>query len=66
MGLAADGNGNNQIDPGDYNVWRAHFGQPPGSGAGVGANAAVPEPRTLGLFLVGIAASFKFRRAAVS
>ena len=25
-GLAADGNGNNQIDVGDYDVWQPHFG----------------------------------------
>jgi hypothetical protein len=31
----------------DYDVWRAHFGQPAGSGAVVGANFAVPEPGTL-------------------
>jgi hypothetical protein len=28
--LAADGNGSGQIDPGDYDVWRAHFGQTAG------------------------------------
>ena len=31
----------------DYDVWRAHFGQMAGSGSGVSANAAVPEPATL-------------------
>ena len=31
----------------DYNVWRAHFGQTAGSGAGATANGAVPEPATL-------------------
>ena len=30
-----------------YNIWRSHFGQTAGSGAGVSANAAVPEPATL-------------------
>lgn len=50
----------------DYNIWRAHFGQTTGIGSSTSANAAVPEPRTLVLILVGIAASFKFRRAAVS
>ena len=28
----------------DYNVWRTHFGQSAGSGAGALANATVPEP----------------------
>ena len=31
----------------DYNVWRARFGQSPGSGSGTSVNAAVPEPATL-------------------
>ncbi len=34
-------------DPSDYEVWRTHFGQPPGSGSGATANSAVPEPGTL-------------------
>jgi hypothetical protein len=41
------------VQPGDYDVWRAHFGQPAGSGAGASANAAVPEPATLWLLLCG-------------
>ncbi len=35
----------------DYNVWRTHFGQTVGSGAGVVTNAAVPEPITLVLLM---------------
>ena len=35
------------VQPGDYDVWRAHFGQTAGSGAGGSANAAVPEPATV-------------------
>jgi fibronectin-binding autotransporter adhesin len=36
----------------DYDTWRTHFGQPPGSGAAVGgaanlANSAVPEPSSM-------------------
>ncbi len=31
-----------------YNTWRSHFGQPPGSGAGV-SSAAVPEPSAAGI-----------------
>ena len=49
-GLAADGNGNNQIHAGDYDVWKSHFGTvSPGIGAGSGSisDATVPEPSTL-------------------
>ncbi len=52
--LAADGNGNNQIEMGDYNVWRAHFGQAVlASGEALGPAAAVPEPATLLLAFAG-------------
>jgi glycosyl hydrolase family 42 (putative beta-galactosidase) len=53
-GLAADGNINGQIDAGDYNVWLSHFGQTAGGGSSASANAAVPEPTTLWILLVGI------------
>jgi hypothetical protein len=45
----------------DYNVWRAHFGQPAGSGAGAIANVAIPEPATL-VLLMFAAASWCFGR----
>ena len=48
--------------PGDYDVWRAHFGQPPGSGAGAITNGAVPEPATLVLLFVALACSYGTRR----
>lgn len=38
-----------------YNTWRAHFGQPAGSGAGANATAAVPEPATLVLLIFAVA-----------
>ena len=41
--------------PADYTVWRSHFGQPPGSGSGASANAAVPEPATFLLLMFGVA-----------
>jgi hypothetical protein len=45
----------------DYEVWRAHFGQAAGSGAGAIANTAVPEPTTLGLLMLA-ATAWRFRR----
>ena len=38
------------VQPGDYDVWKANFGKPPGSGTG-SSLAAVPEPASLGLLL---------------
>ncbi len=67
-GLAADGNGNGngQIDSGDFDIWRAHFGQTAGSGAGTSANAAVPEPTTLIMVLLGALVMCTRRRPEVS
>jgi endonuclease/exonuclease/phosphatase family metal-dependent hydrolase len=48
----------------DYDIWRAHFGQPAGSGSGVDAMADVPEPTTLMLFGIGVLIVV-FRRTAV-
>jgi len=48
-------------DSSDYTVWRADFGQTPGRGAGVVANATVPEPTTLILLLIA-AATWCLRR----
>jgi hypothetical protein len=31
----------------DYDIWRAHFGQPPSSGAGATVSVTVPEPATV-------------------
>jgi hypothetical protein len=49
-------------DPGGYNIWRANFGQTPGSGAtlaSAGSSSAVPEPTTDQLLLF---ATVAFRR----
>ena len=67
--VAGDYNHDNTVDAADYvvwrkdsnrttahyDVWRSHFGQPPGSGSGVSANTAVPEPATLALLIFAAA-----------
>jgi hypothetical protein len=50
----------------DYDVWRAHFGQTAGSGAGATVNSAVPEPTTLILLVTGMTAICTRRRTTVS
>jgi concanavalin A-like lectin/glucanase superfamily protein len=62
--LAADGNQNGSIDSGDYDVWKANYGNHSGSGAS--ANAAVPEPSTRWMLLVGILTVCLRRRATAS
>lgn len=52
--LAANGNGNTVIDAGDYGVWKANFGKTSDNGAEANVNAAVPEPATVVLCLLGI------------
>jgi PEP-CTERM motif len=57
-GLAADGNGDGAVDTLDYDLWRAHFGQTSGGGGAGGSaeNAAVPEPASLAMLLIGLLA----------
>ena len=78
--LTGDYNHNGTIDTADYvvwrknpgsfpadayDVWRAHFGQTAGSGAGASANATVPEPGSAVMLMAGILAMCSRRRAAV-
>jgi T5SS/PEP-CTERM-associated repeat protein len=49
----------------DYDIWRTHFGQTAESGAGATTNAAVPEPATLALLIVGILSMSSGRRMIV-
>jgi len=71
VGLAGDYNNNGGVDtvdyvvwrkgPGatfsqdDYNVWRAHSGEPMAGGTGVSANVAVPEPAILVMLIMEVA-----------
>lgn len=54
------------IGTSQYNEWRTHFGQTAGSGGGVSANAAVPEPATLALLIMGTMAMCAGRHAIIS
>jgi hypothetical protein len=64
--LRADGNGNGMIDSGDYSVWKANYGNHPGSATGSSATAAVAEPGTLLLLVLGMLTICPCRRAKVS
>ncbi len=44
------------VDASDYTFWRSHFGNTSGAGSSV-QGAAVPEPGTLALVLLGLMAS---------
>ncbi len=51
-----------------YDTWRAHFGQPAGSGAAAAiesSNNGVPEPTSLVLFLLGIVSALVMPRYVV-
>jgi hypothetical protein len=63
--LRADGNGDGIVDDADYAVWQNSFGTNyTGSGAGA-SSAAVPEPPTVSLCLLGAAALTVFRRSGL-
>jgi hypothetical protein len=51
--VAADGNEDNAVDISDYQLWHDNFGRSD-LGSGIGANAAVPEPSTVLLVLIGL------------
>jgi hypothetical protein len=55
--LANDNGLGTPVGANHYTLWRANFGKPPGAGSGSGlSGAAVPEPTTIGLVLLGLAA----------
>jgi hypothetical protein len=49
------------VQPADYDVWRAHFGQTAGSGAGFAAGG-VPEPTTLPQLILVVAFASRWRK----
>jgi hypothetical protein len=55
----------NPNSPTDYDTWRANFGNPPGAGSGALANgSSVPEPASVLLVMMGLAALAGSRRAS--
>ncbi len=65
IALQGDYNGDGSVDAADYVVWRktdgtpegydtwrAHFGEPAGSGSGARSNTTVPEPATIVMFIL--------------
>ena len=56
--LVNDGGLGTPIGMSHYDLWRANFGNPPGAGSGGGGLSAgnVPEPASVGLVLIGLAA----------
>ena len=74
-GLDGDYNGDGTVDAADYvmwrkndgspegyNTWRTNFGRTLGSGAALASSAAVPEPASFALLLMGALAMFLRRR----
>ena len=58
--LAADGNGDGTIDTKDYDVSRAYFGKvfsPAAAAENLLATAAVPEPSSVLLVVIGLTAA---------
>jgi hypothetical protein len=76
--LPGDNNGDGKVDAADYVVWRknpgnfapdayatwrANFGNPPGSGSGLGNGAgSVPEPATVAFMAIAILSACVPRR----
>jgi hypothetical protein len=81
-GIPGDYNANGIVDAADYavwrkglgttytsqqyNVWRAHFGQPIGTGSDASVSATVPEPATLMMVVMAMIVMYSRQRATVS
>jgi hypothetical protein len=52
------------VQPSDFDVWRAHFGQPPGAGSSLMVGA-IPEPGAALLIALAIGLIGCFRRFRV-
>lgn len=52
------------IIPDDFNIWRAHFGEPSAGGANAAANAAIPEPASLFMIALAVLAMYAHFRPA--
>jgi len=61
-GLAADGDANGVVNGADYNLWREHFGVVGGGGSLVNGTTSVPEPSTLVLAVLAVAAAAGSRK----
>jgi hypothetical protein len=53
FGLPADGTGDGQINPGDFDAWFANFGATAGASSGAGI-AAIPEPASMALLALAV------------
>jgi len=60
-GDGADGDKSGEVDPGDYDHWKAHFGEVVPLDAG-GQAGAVPEPSTILLLLSGLLIFANFQK----
>jgi hypothetical protein len=60
-GDGADGDESGEIDAGDYDFWKAHYGDVVPPGAGAGGVLSVPEPTTLVLAVIGALARASLR-----
>jgi hypothetical protein len=65
-GLAADGNGNQEVDADDYTVWKNQYVATAGGGLLAAPNATVPEPSLMGVCCMALGAWFaRSRRRAL-
>jgi hypothetical protein len=61
VSMVADGDHDNTIGSGDYDVWFAHYGNA-ASGRGALAGQAVPEPKSAMLLIIGTSSILVVRR----